>query len=141
MKRLFWMAIAAIAMLSVHPRSASADCGTALIGTSWNCTYICNDSSSPGEECAEFGHYGLSTDFDAYVTDFDGDDGCTCESSGTEKKPKFESSPNTFLCSETIYPSTFLGKISGKSLTMQYSDAYGYNCLYACTKNSSSTCP
>ena len=140
MKRLFCMAIAALAMLSVYPRLASADCGSKLVGTSWTCAFNCNAYGS-GTQCVEFGHYGLSSYFDSYAVGFDGDDGCVCESSGTEKKPNYDSSPSTFLCSETIYPSSFLGKISGKKLTLQYTDAYGGICLYACTENSASTCP
>jgi hypothetical protein len=139
MKRLFGMAIVAIAILGIHPLTASANCASKLVGTSWNCAWACNDSSS-GTNCIEFGHYGLSTDFDAYITAYSSNEGCTCQSSGSPSKPKFESSKNSFICSEQDYSSSELGKITGKKLFLQYSDYLGYACVETCRKNSASTC-
>ena len=141
MNRLMFVAITAIAgLLLASPLVglASADCGDKLVGTAWNCDFVCSGGET-GEECMEFGHFSVSDNFHMYISGFDGTDGCTCGPKGSAKHPSFDAS-GTFDCTETVYPSSTQGKRNGNKLTAQYWDFNGESCEYACTKLSSSTC-
>jgi hypothetical protein len=132
------LSIAVFLLASPLVGLAAADCGTKLFDTAWDCSYTCA-GGAPGTTCIEFGDYGVSSNFDMYIVGFDGDDGCTCGATGSVKKPKFDAS-STFDCTETVFPSSTQGKVSGKKLTAQYWDYLGDSCLYSCTKLSSATC-
>jgi hypothetical protein len=138
MKRVIGVAILAILSVGWHATVASADCGTKLFGTAWNCNANCGSFTE--SRCMEFGNYGLSSNFDMFISGFSGNEGCTCQAAGSEKSPKFDASSSAFVCTETIFPSSFLGKVGSKNLTGQYWDWTGLQCLYACTKRSS-VCP
>jgi len=140
MKRLLGATTMAIVFAVSLAGLAIADCDLKLVGTAWDCNFKCSNAADNFSSCVEFGHFGLSSDFDMFVSGFLGDEGCTCVASGSEMSPKFDASSKAFECTEVSFESSFLGKVSSKKLTGQYWDPSGLSCLGACTKRSSS-CP
>jgi hypothetical protein len=140
MNRLLCLTLAACLLGGPLRGLATADCDSKLVGTAWDCNLSFSNPTFNYSPCVEFGHFGLSSDFDMFVSGFTGDEGCTCVATGSQKSPKFDSKPSNFECTEVIFPSSFLGKVSSKSLTGQYWDSSGLSGLLACKKRSSS-CP
>jgi hypothetical protein len=140
MNRLMYLALAVCLLAGPLKGLATADCDTKLVGTSWECKFVFSNPVNDSTRCVEFGHFGLSSDFDMSVAGFDGDEGCTCVATGSEKSPKFDAKPSNFECTEVNFPSSFLGKVGSKTLTGQYWDPSGLTGLVSCTKNSS-PCP
>ena len=140
MKLLLCLALAACLLGGPLQGLAAADCDSKLVGTSWDCNFSFSNSAK-NSACMDFGHFGLSSEFDMSVTGFDGDEGCTCAAAGSFKSPKFDAKPSNFECTEVVFPSSFLGKVSSKKLTGQYWDHNGLSGFVSCTKRSSSSCP
>ena len=140
MNRLLFLALGALLLAGPLQGLATADCDTKLVGTSWDCSFSFSKSSDNRTVCVEFGHFGISSDFDMFVSTFSGDEGCTCVDTGSEQSPHFDANPTSFECTETVFASSFLGHVSSKKLTGQYWDASGLTALISCTKRSSS-CP
>ena len=115
--------------------AAMVDCDAKLVGTSWDCNEVCRNGTT-ASDCMAFGHFKLSDDFDMFVSDFIGNEGCSCPKSGST----FDNSSKTFECTEVKFPSSFLGKIGSKKLTGEYWDFSGMQCSFSCTKRSS-PCP
>ena len=138
MNRLMCLALAACLVAGPLESLATADCDSKLVSTSWDCNFAFSNPSFSYSPCVEFGHFGLSSDFDMSVSGFDGNEGCTCVATGSEKSPKFDAKPSNFECTEVNFPSSFLGQVSSKKLTGQYWDSTGLSGLISCTKRSSS---
>ncbi len=131
-----------LTVLLISPVAATchAQCSSKLINTSWQCSYSCQFSLAPGSDCMEFGSSGPSNKFNQYISTFSYDSGCVCTASGTEKSPKFDQSKTQFQCVEENDGTAFVGKVGKNSLTGQYFDTTGDQCIYSCTKRSSPTC-
>ena len=141
MKRLMGAAIVAIMLAGPLAGLAGADCDLKLVSTSWDCSFNCSAFPGSFSSCVEFGNFGLSSDFDMFVSGFEGNEGCTCVPSGSKASPHFDASSNQFECTEVNFPSSFRGKlVSSNKMSAQYWDSTGLSCLGACTKRSSS-CP
>ena len=134
MKRLMGAAIVAIMLAGPLAGLSIADCDAKLVGTAWDCNFSCS-TINYGTRCVEFGYYGLSSDFDMYVSGFVGDEGCICAPKGTKASPNFDASQKVFQCTEVNFPSSFQGKVvSSKKMTGQYWDHFGASCLAVCKK-------
>jgi|SRR5580692_736207 hypothetical protein len=140
MNRLMCLALAVCLLAGPLEGLATADCDSKLVGTSWECKFAFSNPSDDMSLCVEFGHFGLSTDFDMSVAGFSGHEGCTCVDTGSVKSPKFDAKSSNFECTEVVFPSSFLGKVGSKTLTGQYWDYTGLSGLVSCTKMSS-PCP
>jgi hypothetical protein len=140
MNRLLCLAIGAFLLAVPLKGLAIADCDLKLVGTAWDCKFAYSNPTFDFSPCVDFGHFGLSSDFDMFVSGFVGDEGCTCVATGSEKSPRFDATSSTFECTEVGFPSSFLGKVSSKKLTGQYWDPNGLSGLVSCTKRSMS-CP
>jgi hypothetical protein len=140
MNRLLCLAIGAFLLAVPLKGLAIADCDLKLVGTAWDCKFVFSNPADNSTHCVDFGHFGLSSDFDMFVSGFVGDEGCTCVATGSEKSPKFDATSSTFECTEVSFESSFLGKVSSKKLTGQYWDPSGLSGLASCTKRSV-TCP
>ncbi len=140
MIRLMCLALAVCLLAGPLEGLATADCDSKLVGTSWECKFAFSDPLDDSTLCIEFGHYGLSSDFDMSVAGFDGHEGCTCVAAGSKKSPKFDAKSSNFECTEVNFPSSFLGKVGSKTLSGQYWDYTGLSGVASCTKLSS-PCP
>jgi hypothetical protein len=140
MNRLMCLAFAVCLLAGPLEGLATADCDSKLVGTSWECKFAYSNPAFDFSPCVEFGHFGLSSDFDMSVAGFVGHEGCTCVATGSEKSPKFDAKSSNFECTEVSFPSSFLGKVGSKTLTGQYWDPSGLTGLISCTKRSS-LCP
>jgi hypothetical protein len=140
MNRLMRVALGACLLVGPLAGLARADCDAKLVGTSWDCNFSFSNPLDNSSACVEFGHFGISSDFDMFVSGFDGDEGCTCVARGSENSPHFDANPTSFECTETVFASSFLGHVSSKKLTGQYWDPSGLSGLISCKKRSSS-CP
>jgi hypothetical protein len=141
MKRLLWLSMGVFLLAGPLEGLAIADCDSKLVSTSWNCKFAYSNPLFDYSPCVAFGHFGLSSDFDMFVSGFVGHEGCTCVAKGSEKSPKFDATSSTFECTEVGFPSSFLGKVGSKTLTGQYWDPNGLSALISCTKRSLSSCP
>ena len=138
MKRAFGAMIAGFFCFLVSTAgSAAANCQDVLFNTAWDCTIAYTGGAVP-LTCMEFGNFGNSIHFDE-SDPFDADtSGCTCLDSGTAKAPKFDVSANGFQCAFAHGPGSFVGKVSGKKLTVQSSYLQGGSAIFNCTKRTSS---
>jgi hypothetical protein len=108
MNRLMCLAIGAFLLAVPLEGLAIADCDLKLVGTAWDCKFAFSNTLN-SSHCVDFGHFGLSSDFDMFVSSFSGDEGCTCVATGSEKSPKFDATSSTFECTEVFFESSFLG--------------------------------
>lgn len=72
---------------------AGGNCQAKLVGKSFACN-IKNSNGPAATDCFEFSTEGLSQHFDFF--DSTNNFGCACDTTGSFKSPKFDSSPNFF---------------------------------------------
>jgi hypothetical protein len=96
----------------VPSAQAKDTCESKLVDKSYQCSFTDNDSA-PFDECFHFFTGGSSQYFDL---DNGADYGCGCDAKGADS---FNSSANTFECSDNLGAFMFVGKINGKKLSVQ----------------------
>jgi hypothetical protein len=122
--------------------SSSNNCQTKAANNSYDCV-VASSFGSPFTDCYEFVSPGTdSVHFDLFPVGLDATLGCSCDPTGSEKKPSFNSSASAFDCDgtdgEEYYD--FAGKVSTKKISGHISANNGDSFLFSCTKRSS-PCP
>jgi hypothetical protein len=120
-------------LMGLLARSPSAvagrSCQAKLVGKS----FACNIKISNGPattDCFEFGTGGMSQEFDFF--DSTSEFGCACDTTGSFKSPKLDSSPNSFECVDNS-GTQINGKVKGNKISGQGTDKDGNSLIYTCT--------
>lgn len=119
-----------LAGLLSHSDSALAgNCEAKLENKSFACT-IKNSDGSTLTDCIEFTPTGPS----ANLNFFDSKSlyGCTCDVTGSFKKPSFDNSSSGFACDDGKGDQIY-GKLKGHKITGQESDSSGDSSILSCT--------
>jgi|HubBroStandDraft_4_1064222.scaffolds.fasta_scaffold197234_2 hypothetical protein len=115
------------------------NCEAKLVGNSYDCT-LNEPPNPPVPFCAEFETGGISVNFDLFLISTGTSDlGCVCDTTGSFKSPKIDGSSSVFECVDET-GTQLNGKIKGKKLDGQASDAAGMSAIYTCTERSTA-CP
>jgi len=139
MRRVIVSTVLCVLLISPIAGICHAVCSDTLNNTSWQCNSSCQFEGT-GSECMEFFSSGPSNKFNQFISTFSFDSGCVCTATGSEKSPKFDQSNKQFQCVEELDGTAFVGKFSSKTLTGQYFDTTGDQCIYSCTKRPGPTC-
>ncbi|MGH7925299.1 MAG: hypothetical protein ACREQH_12000 [Candidatus Binatus sp.] len=135
--RLVGVAVFSAIVIGVFASSPSAEamgnCQAKLVGNSYDCNFTDNNFP-PFSNCYEFATGGESQYFDLYHPI---DWGCACDAKGSSNSPSFNSSSNTFECSDDSAPFLVNGKIKGKKLLVQGIGSNGEQWIGTCTLRSS----
>lgn len=108
---------------------AGGNCQVKLVGKSFDCNI--KISNGPAKtDCFEFFSGGISQHFDS----FNSNDhfGCACDTTGSFKSPKFDSSPSAFECVDDV-GTQLNGKIKSNKISGQGTDEDGNSLIYTCT--------
>jgi hypothetical protein len=125
-----------VGLFANSPSAEAGNCEAKLVNHSYNCVFQDNDFA-PFTECWDIGTGGVSQYFDMYNgVEY----GCGCDATGSANSPKFNNSANTFECSDSEAPFTFIGKIDGKKLVVQGVGSTGEQYVGTCTLRTS-VCP
>src|SRR5437868_1179497 len=121
---------------SPEAAATAGNCQTKLDNDSYDCQ-LKSSFSTNFTSCFQFVSPGsVSSAFDLAVTGLGGDNlGCSCNPTGSFKKPKFNGSPNAFDCVGTN-GFNFTGKLNGKKINGSASSAAGDSFLFTCTVRS-----
>jgi hypothetical protein len=135
-----FLAVAAVFGMLLLGNSSAAhaegNCQAKLVGKAYNCVLI-SKSGAKNTYCTEFETGGVSADFDAYFGS--ADFGCTCDASGSVTSPSFDSSSKSFECVQDVSEASLVtGKIDGKTLAIQGTDAFGDSLFGSCKEISTS---
>jgi hypothetical protein len=116
--------------------AAAANCQTKLDNNAYDCN-VKSSFSTTFTSCYQFISPGtVSSAFDLAVSGLSGSNlGCSCNPTGSFKKPKFNGSPETFDCVGTN-GFQFTGKVSGKKINGSGSTSVGDSFLFTCTVRS-----
>ena len=123
---------------------AGGNCMAKLVGSSAIAPgFDCNVKSFAGgvttvtEECWTFASGGHSQYFDIYtetgITELP-QYGCACDTTGSYNSPRFDSSSDQFECADEM-GGQLQGKVKGKKITGQSSDAEGNAAIFTCVPN------
>jgi hypothetical protein len=105
---------------------AGGNCQDKLAGNSYACQIKISNGPAT-TDCFEFSTIGVSQNFNFFG--LIGAFGCACDTTGSFKSPKFDSSPNAFECVD--HSGTQInGKIKGKKISGQGTDEQGNSLIY-----------
>jgi hypothetical protein len=113
---------------------AKNSCVAKLVDNSYDCNFKDNDFP-PFTECWTFLSGGVSQYFD--LNNGPDEYGCGCDVTGGSHSPSFNSSPNSFECSDSEAPFLLMGKIKGNKLSVQGVGSDGEQYVATCTLRSS----
>ena len=116
-------------LLACSPSALAGNCQAKLVDKSFACTIKTSDGTT-STDCFEFSAEGPSANFSFF--DFTKAFGCTCDATGSFKKPSFDNSSDAFACDDGS-GDQINGKIKGHKLTGQGSDSSGDSELFSCT--------
>jgi len=126
---------------SLQLGASKPTCATILTGRSYDCTVVSSFNATPFTDCYDFLAPSMSSQFDLHPVGLGATLGCSCNPTGSVKKPKFNQSKQ-FTCvgdaQGTVF--TFEGKVaaSGKKITGgRDASAVGNTFLYSCTVRAS----
>jgi hypothetical protein len=112
--------------------------GSAAVAPGYDCTVEFSNGSSESE-CWTFADEGLSQHFDIYTETLPAENelpeyGCVCDTTGSFKSPKFNSSADAFECDDDL-GDQIQGKLKGKKISGQSSDYQGNAAIFSCKPN------
>ena len=116
-------------LLSYSPSALAGNCDAKLGNKSFACT-IKNSDGTTSTDCIEFTPTGPSANFNFF--DATSLYGCTCDVTGSFKKPSFDNSASGFACDDGNGDQIY-GKIKGRKITGQGSNSSGDSSLLSCT--------
>ena len=124
-------------LLACSPSALAGNCQAKLVFKSFACTIKYSDGST-SSECFEFTPEGEgpSANFSFFDNDnlfgSESDFGCSCDVTGSFKKPSFDNSSSGFACDDGS-GDQINGKIKGHKITGQGSDSSGDSAIFSCT--------
>ncbi len=113
--------------------------GSAAVAPGFDCTVKFANGSSE-TECWTFAQEeGLSQFFDIFTETLPSgpelpEYGCVCDTTGSFKSPRFNSSADAFECDDDL-GDQIQGKVKGKKISGQSSDDQGNAAIFSCTPN------
>ena len=118
-----------VGLWSYSASAIAGNCEAKLGNKSFACTIKHSDGST-STDCVEFTPTGPSPIFNYF--DFVGLFGCTCDVTGSFKKPSFDNSASGFECDDGKGDQIYV-KIKGNKITGQGSDSSGDSSILSCT--------
>lgn len=128
-------------LIAPAPSLASGNCMAKLVGSDavapgYNCNVTFSDGSSE-TQCWTFAS-GFRSQFFDILTETSTtelpDYGCACDTTGSFKSPRFNSSADAFECADAV-GDQIEGKIKGKKISGQGSDILGNTLIFSCIAN------
>ena len=116
---------------------AKGNCQQTLAGKFFNCSEKYSGGNSD-TACYEFETGGESADFDLYIDNTGSDYGCACDTTGSFKSPKFDSSSSSFECISLDTGFLLNGKGNSKKISGQGTYYLGEEVDFSCTVSDTS---
>ena len=132
---LMLSAAATFVLATLSSAQAGGNCESKLAGHSYECTSADHELGM-GSGCITVETGKVSAYFD-FVFAGGADYGCVCDTTGSVASPSYDASSSSFECEESSGIYQITGKISGKNISAQASDAEGDSVIISCKETPS----